>query len=111
MTCVNLTAGRSRVMLIPDGSVSALTLKGAGGFFVLAEVLMHPRPTLEPDDLVTPARAAELLGIEANLVRVWIHRHRIEPLGTLGRWPVYDYNAIAAVDASMRRKREARVAA
>jgi|ERR1019366_4689667 hypothetical protein len=98
-------------MLAPDSSVSALSQKAAGGFFVLAEVFMPPRPTLEADDLVTPARAAELLGVEPNLVRVWIHRHRIEPLGTLGRWPVYDYNAIAAVDASMRRKREARYAA
>ena len=78
---------------------------------------MPPRPTLEPDDLVTPTRAAELLGVDANRVRVWIHRsesiigRKIEPLGTLGRWPVYDYNEIAAVDAAMRRKQEAREAA
>lgn len=76
-----------------------------------AGVTLPPRPTLEPDDLVTPARAADLLGVEANLVRVWIHRYGIEPLGTLGRWPVYDYNEIAAVDAALRRKREARQAA
>lgn len=86
-------------------------LKGCGRLFFVLGVSMSPRPTLEPDDLVTPARAAELLGVDANLVRVWIHRHRIEPLGSLGRWPVYDFNDIAAVDAAMRRKRESREAA
>jgi transposase-like protein len=69
---------------------------------------MPPRPTLEPGDIVTPAQAAAELGVTANLVRVWIHRHGIEPLGTLGRWPVYDFNEIAAVDAALRRKREGR---
>jgi hypothetical protein len=50
-------------------------------------------------------------------VRTWIERspgitgRKIEPLGTLGRWPAYDYNEIAAVDAALRRKREARQAA
>ena len=72
---------------------------------------LAPRPTLEADDLVTPAQAAALLGVDPNCVRVWIHRNGIEPLGTLGRWPVYDYNEIAAVDAALRRKREARAAA
>jgi hypothetical protein len=95
-------------MLRPDSSVSALSLKAAGGFFASAGVSMAPRPTLEPDDLVTPAQAASLLGVDPNLVRVWIHRHGIKPLGTLGRWLVYDYNDIAAVDAALRRKREAR---
>jgi len=97
-------------MLISSSSVSALSLKAAGGFFVSAGVSMPPRLTLEPDDLVTPARAAALLGVEPNLVRVWIHRNGIESLGTIGRWPVYDYNEIAAVDAALRRKREARAA-
>ena len=72
---------------------------------------MPPRPTLEPDDLVTPAQPP-LLGVTSNLVRVWIHRHiGIEPLGTVGRWQCYDYNEIAAVDAAMRRKQESRQAA
>ena len=35
----------------------------------------------------------------------------VEPLGTLGRWPAYDYNDIAEADAAMRRKREAGEAA
>ena len=53
-----------------------------------------PRPTLEPDDLVTPAQAAGLLGVPSGTVRQWILR-----------------NEIAAVDARLRRKREAREAA
>lgn len=98
-------------MLMATSSVSALSLKAAGGFFVLAGVTLPPRPTLEAGDLVTPAQAARILGVDPNLVRVWIHRHGIESLGTLGRWQVYDYNEIAAVDAAQRRKREAREAA
>jgi hypothetical protein len=72
---------------------------------------MSPRPTLEPDDLVTPTRAGLLLGVPASTVRTWIERNGIPQLGALGRWPVYDYNEIAAVDARLRRKREARQAA
>ena len=96
---------------MPTSSVTALSRKAAGGFFVLAEVMMPPRPTLEPDDLVTPAQAARILGVALPTVRSWIHRNGIEPLGTLGRWPAYDFNEIAAVDAALRRKREAREAA
>ena len=101
----------------PSSSVSALSPKAAGGFFVLAGVDVPPRLTLEPDDLVTPAQAGRILGVPASTVRTWIERsvaiigRKIEPLGTLGRWPAYDYNEIAAVDAAMRRKREAREAA
>ena len=72
---------------------------------------MPPRRDMEPDDLVTPARAAGLLGVPAGTVRQWILRNGIEPLGVIGRWPAYDYNEIAAVDARLRRKREAREAA
>jgi len=102
---------------IHPSSVSALSLKAAGGFFALAEVIVPPRLTLEPDDLVTPTQAGRALGVPASTVRTWIERseaiigRKIEPLGTLGRWPAYDYNAIAAVDAALRRKREARQAA
>jgi hypothetical protein len=76
-------------------------------------VMMPPRPTLEPDDLVTPTKAAELLGVPAATVRSWIHRsedilgRKIEPLGTVGRWPVYDFNEIAAIDAIMRQRKNA----
>lgn len=97
-------------MIRPSSSVSAPSFAG-GGFFVFAEVPVPPRLTLEPDDLVTPAQAAELLGRDPNTVRVWIHRYGIEPLGSDGRWLRYDYNEIAAVDARLRRKREAREAA
>ncbi len=76
-----------------------------------AEVTMPPRSNLEPDDLVTPAQAARLLGVPLGTVRSWIHRSGIESLGSDGRWPRYDYNEIAAVDARLRRKREARSAA
>ena len=74
-------------------------------------VPVPPRLTLEPDDLVTPVQAGRILGVPASTVRTWIDRYGIEPLGTLGRWPAYDYNEIAAVDAALRRKREAREAA
>ncbi len=67
---------------------------------------MSPRPALEPDDLVTPARAGSLLGVPPSTVRTWISRYGLEPLGCLGRWPAYDYRDIAAVDARLRRKRE-----
>ena len=83
----------------------------AGTFSCLPGVTMATRPTLEPDDLVTPSRAAELLGVPSGTVRQWILRYGLQPLGSLGRWPAYDYNDIAAVDARMRRKREAGSAA
>ena len=63
---------------------------------------------MEPDDLVTPGQAAELLGVPANRVRVWIWRYQIEPLGRVGRWNVYDYREIAAIEA---RSRLAKIAA
>lgn len=102
---------------IRPSSVSALSLTAAGGFFVPAEVALPPRLTLEPDDLVTPAQAGRILGVPASTVRTWIDRsesiigRKVEPLGPLGRWPAYDYNDLAALDAAMRRKREARQAA
>jgi hypothetical protein len=75
-------------------------------------VIMPPRPTLEADDLVTPTRFGGLVGVPAPTVRSWIYRsedilgRKVEPLGTLGRWPAYDYNDLAALDAEMRRRRE-----
>jgi hypothetical protein len=84
----------------------------ACGFFVCPPgVMMPPRPTLEPDDLVTPTAAAVLLGVPASTVRTWIERNDIRPLGQLGRWPAYDFNDLATVDARLRRKREQREAA
>ena len=95
----------------PSRSVSALSLAAAGGFFVSAGVTVPLRPDMEPDDLVTPAQAARLLGVPLGTVRSWISRNGIRPLGAIGRWPAYDYNDVAAVDAALRRKRETRQAA
>lgn len=73
---------------------------------------MPPRPTLEADDLVTPSRFARMAGVAPGTVRVWIHRSRdiigrkVEPLGCLGRWPAYDWNDLAALDAEMRRRQQ-----
>lgn len=76
---------------------------------------MPPRPTLEPDDVVTPGRAAVLLQIPVNRLRVWICRseeilgRKVEPLPVkIGRWPAYDFNDLAALDAEMRRRQRER---
>jgi len=77
---------------------------------------MPLRPDLEPGDLVTPARAARLFGVPLPTVRSWIRRseqiigRKVEPLGQLGRWPAYDYEDLAEIDAELRRRREAREA-
>lgn len=71
---------------------------------------MPPRPTLQADDLVTPAAAGRILGVPASTVRTWIERYKIERLGMLGRWPVYDFNAIAAVQAKRRQDGHAQAA-
>lgn len=78
---------------------------------------MPLRATLEPDDLVTPTKAAQLLGIPPATMRSLIHRsedilgRKVEPLGNLGRWPAYDYNDLAELEAVMRSRRQERVAA
>lgn len=88
-----------------------------GRLFPCAGVNVTPRATLEPDDLVTPARGAGLLGVDPSTMRTWIQRsedilgRKVEPLGTLGRWPVYDFNDLAALDAEMRRRQRRREAA
>lgn len=112
-----MTRSTDPVTLVPTRSIAAPSLTAEGGFLLLAGVTVPPRPTLEADDLVTPAQASRILGVPAGRVRIWIHRseeilgRKVEPLGQLGRWPAYDYNDIAALDAAMRRKREARAAA
>jgi hypothetical protein len=65
---------------------------------------MPPRPGMEPDDLVTPSQAAAILHVPAETVRTWVRRYGIEQLGTLGRWPVYDFREIAEIQARRRRK-------
>ena len=71
-------------------------------------VVVPPLPGIEPDDLVTPKRAAELLGIPVGTVSSWITRYGIEPLGKAGRWHVYDFREIAAIEA---RPRQPKIAA
>jgi hypothetical protein len=82
----------------------------ASGPFCFPGVIMPPRPTLHPDDLVTPTRAGQQLGVKPSTVRTWIERYGIEPLGHLGRWPAYDFNDIAAVQAKRRRDAQSRAA-
>jgi hypothetical protein len=71
---------------------------------------MAPRPTLDPSDLVTPTKFARQTGLSASTVRTWIQRsgqmigRKVEPLGLLGRWPAYDWNDLAALEAAARVK-------
>lgn len=62
-----------------------------------------PRPGIEPEDIVTPSRAARLLDVPASTVRTWIDRYHLESLGKLGRWNAYDFREIAAIEAGLRR--------
>lgn len=62
---------------------------------------MAPRPTLEPDDVMTPSQIGRVLGIPASTVRTWIGRYEVEQLGSLGRWPAYDFNDIAVIYARL----------
>jgi hypothetical protein len=77
---------------------------------------MPPRPTLEPDDLVTPTQFARRTGLSASTVRTWIQRssqmigRKVEPLGPLGRWPAYDWNDLAALEVAARAKGSLRTA-
>lgn len=73
-----------------------------------AGVIVPPKPGIEPDDLVTPKRAALLLGVPPGTVWSWISRYGIEPVGKAGRWNVYDYREIAAIEA---RSRQPKIAA
>lgn len=79
-----------------------------------AGVIVPLRPDMEPGDLVTPARAARTFGVPLATMRSWIRRsesiigRKAESLGMLGRWPAYDYEDLADLDAEMRRRREAR---
>lgn len=98
------------VTLVPKQTCRRSQPEGSGRLFLAPGVTVPPRPTLEPGDLVTPSQAGKLLGIPAGRVRIWIHRYGIKSLGMVGRWPVYDYNELAAIDAQMRRQ-QARAAA
>jgi hypothetical protein len=43
-------------------------------------------------------------------VRTWIQRYGVAPLGSLGRWPAYDYRELAAIDARLRGFQESEAA-
>ena len=78
---------------------------------------LPPRATLEPADLVTPTEFAAKAGLSASTVRTWIERaekiigRKVEPLGNLGRWPAFDWNDLAALERTMRQRRQARATA
>jgi hypothetical protein len=87
----------------------ASSLTAGSGFFVPGGD-MPPRPTLEPDDIMTPAQIGRVLGVPASTVSTWIGRYNIESLGKIGRWDVYDYNELAVIEGKLRRKHESRAA-
>lgn len=57
---------------------------------------------MRPQDIVTPTQAAHLFGVPPSTVRSWIHRRRIQPLGRIGRYNVYDLQTLAEVERDMR---------
>jgi hypothetical protein len=71
---------------------------------------MPPRRSLHPDDLVTPGKAAQILGVPGGTLRSWIHRNQVEPLGKIGRWHVYDFNELAVIAATARQNASSQAA-
>lgn len=61
------------------------------------------RPDIASDQVVTPAEAAARLGKPASTVRVWILRHKVQPIGVIKGRNVYDYHELAQIEAKMRR--------
>ncbi len=59
-------------------------------------------PDIDPSEVVTPSQAAKMWDIPAGTVRSWISRRGIKPIGTIGRYNVYDYRELARVEAEMR---------
>lgn len=77
---------------------------------------MPPRPNLEATDLVTSARFADTAELPRPRVRKWIERseqiigRKVEPLGHLGAYETYDWNDLAELERTMRRRRQQRAA-
>ncbi|GGK61555.1 hypothetical protein Sme01_03320 [Sphaerisporangium melleum] len=69
-------------------------------------------PEIAPEDVVTPSQAAARLGVPAGTVRSWISRNRdrVQPIGTIGRYNVYDYRVLARIEVEMRYKPDSEVA-
>ena len=57
---------------------------------------------MRPEDVVTPSAAAKVFGVPACTVRKWIQRKGVKPLGKIGRYNVYDYAELAAIERDMR---------
>ncbi|MDH2424774.1 helix-turn-helix domain-containing protein [Sphaerisporangium sp. TRM90804] len=73
------------------------------GHFAFLGVFMPLEIDIDPSEVVTPSQAAARLGVPASTVRTWISRRDdVQPLGTIGRYNVYDYRVLARVEAEMR---------
>ncbi|ETK36147.1 hypothetical protein [Microbispora sp. ATCC PTA-5024] len=57
---------------------------------------------MRPQDVVIPSQAAELFGVSPELMRKWIQRKGVRPLGKLGRYNAYDLQDLAEVERDMR---------
>lgn len=57
---------------------------------------------LRPQDVVIPSRAAELFDVSPELMRQWIRRRGVKPIGKLGRYNAYDLQDLAEVERHMR---------
>lgn len=57
---------------------------------------------VRPHDVVIPSQAAELFGISPELMRKWIQRRGVQPLGKLGRYNAYNLQELAEVERDMR---------
>lgn len=56
---------------------------------------------MRPADVVTPSQAAKHFGVKAPTLRQWIHRKGVRPLGKIGRYNVYDFAELAAIEREM----------
>jgi hypothetical protein len=68
---------------------------------------MPPRPGIDPSDVMTPKQIAAALDVPESTIRVWIHRYKVQRLGQIGRWNVYDFRDLAAIEARLHAQRAA----
>ncbi|MGI5161408.1 hypothetical protein [Microbispora sp. CA-102843] len=62
---------------------------------------------VQPQDLVTPSQFGAVCGVPAGTVRSWISRKRIQPVGRIGPYNVYDFLELADLEREMRAPDEA----